>query len=389
MPDSTAHELKPTADAPDDERGQTPVDRWLEPFYDLVAGVLIGQLTTMFTKTVTLTHYGQYCAVFIPSWWLWNGFSLYFDRFDRNSRWQQGSLLLSMVLLLLLSVTAPQTLEGQVAGFTWSYVAARGLLLGLYAYTYWTDEEARPLARGLLTGYTLGWLGWVIGGLWPIYGLWWKVGGLLIDFITPRFHQALLKQLPVTQEHFTSRLREFTMIVVSQNIEVLPRDLGDLLWQATALLTSANGFILGVGLWWWYYQHHTKVLVQKAHQSGLRYALGHLPLYLGSGTLALGVFEVLHGNPTVWLIPLGLTLGTGSLLWLSYPQLAKSGQRRYSLNTAALVAASWGLALVPGASWLGLVGTNVVAMVYVYCTQPVLLAAEKTNAAEAEPPPGG
>jgi low temperature requirement protein LtrA len=179
------------------------------------------------------------------------------------------------------------------------------------------------------------------------------------------------------------------MIVVSQNIEVLPRDLGDLLWQATALLTSANGFLLGVGLWWWYYQHHIKLLVQKAHQSGLRYALGHLPLYLGSGTLALGIFDVLHGNPKVWLIPLGLTLGTGSLLWLSYPQLAQPGQRRYSLNTAALVAASWGLALVPAASWLGLVGTNVVAMVYVYFTLPVLLAAEKTNAAEAEPPQGG
>lgn len=48
-----------------------------------------------------------------------------------------------MVALVLLSVTAPQILEDQVAGFTWSYVAARGLLLGLYAYTYWTNEEAR------------------------------------------------------------------------------------------------------------------------------------------------------------------------------------------------------------------------------------------------------
>ncbi|UOQ69935.1 hypothetical protein [Hymenobacter volaticus] len=51
--------------------------------------------------------------------------------------------------------------------------------------------------------------------------------------------------MPVTQDHFTNRLREFTMIVVSQNVEVLPRDLGDLLWQAPALLTSANGFVLG------------------------------------------------------------------------------------------------------------------------------------------------
>jgi low temperature requirement protein LtrA len=90
------------------------------------------------------------------------------------------------------------------------------------------------------------------------------VGGLLVDFITPCFNQARLKQLPVTQEHCINWLHESTMIVVSQNIEVLPRDLGDLLWQRAALLTSANSFMLGVGLWW-YYQHHTKLLVQKAH----------------------------------------------------------------------------------------------------------------------------
>ncbi|WP_375434998.1 low temperature requirement protein A [uncultured Hymenobacter sp.] len=384
MADPNAHELKPTAEAPDDERGQTPVDRWLEPFYDLVAGVLIGQLTTMFTKTVTLANYGQYCAVFVPSWWLWNGFSMYFDRFDRNSRWQQGGLLLSMVLLVLLAVTAPQTLEGKVAGFTWCYVAARGLLLGLYAYTYWTDEKARPLARGLLTGYSLGWLGWVIGGLWPTYGLWWKLGGLLIDLITPRLNQRLAKQFPATQEHFTSRLREFTMIVVSQNIEVLPRDLGDLLWQGPALITSASGFVLGVGLWWWYYQHHTKLLVRKEHQSGLRYALGHLPVYLGSGTVALGVFDVLHGNPTVWLLPLGLTLYTVSLLWLGYPQLPPECQRRYRRNTALVVAAGWGIILVPMASWLSLVVTNMAALGYVYFTYPVLVASEKDSPSEAE-----
>ncbi|WP_280640688.1 low temperature requirement protein A [Hymenobacter volaticus] len=290
-----------------------------------------------------------------------------------------------MVALVLLAVTAPQTREGQVAGFTWAYVAARGLLLVLYAYTCWTDKEARPLARGLLTGYSLGWLGWVIGGLWPAYGLWWKLGGLLIDFLTPRLLQRQLKELPVTQDHFTNRLREFTMIVVSQNVEVLPRDLGDLLWQAPALLTSANGFVLGVGLWWWYYQHYSQLLDQKEHESGLRYAMGHLPLYLGSGTVALGVFDVLHSNPTVWLLPLGLTLYTVSLLWLSYPQLPPDCQRRYGWHTAALVAASWGLVLGPLESWITLLLTNAVALAYGYFTYPLLRAAEQPGPPAADP----
>ncbi|PMD90463.1 hypothetical protein BWI97_23605 [Siphonobacter sp. BAB-5405] len=337
-----------------DERGQTIADRWIEPFYDLVIGTVIGQLADVFTGAVYAKEYLHFCSLFIPAWWLWTGFSLYFDRFDRNARFQQALLLLSLVPIILLSVKAPDTLEGDVAGFTWFYAAARILLVGLYVYTIWVDEEARKPARHLLIGYSVGLVFWIVGGITQNHV--WQVVSLVIELTTPWLARKSLEKIGPTEQHFPQRLGMFTLIVVEQNIMGISTSLSEGLWHSYRLIAAGCGLILVILLWWWYFFHQEEFLNGRLKGNGLRYSFGHLPLYLGTGTMAIGVTAAIDDNDTSWwMLVWGMTLYLAAMTWMSLKKINAARRRPYVGLTGITLALMWSAAYLIQLGWETLV----------------------------------
>ncbi len=350
-----------------DKRGQTRADRWIEPFYDLVIGTVIGQLSTLVDSPVTREDYLQYCWLFLPAWWLWTGYSLYFDRFDRNSVFQQSILLVSLIPIILLSVTAPQTFDDKIAGYTWSYIAARSLLLLLYVYTITHDAGVRKPARMLLTGFSTGISLWLIGAFWTDYGLYFKMAGLLVDFLTPWLARDELRKVAPTKEHFPQRLGIFTLIVVEQNVMNLSDSLTERLWDESMLLAAFCGLVLVVSIWWWYFFHQEEFILARIQNDGLRFSYGHMPLYLGTGTLALAVTgAVAEENSQRWLLTLGMSLYAGSLCLMTSVKIKQPYRFRYLLLTLGLLLVCWLITVVVDDIVIALLLLVITWLIYLY-----------------------
>ncbi len=350
-----------------DQRGQTRADRWIEPFYDLVIGTVIGQLSSILDSPVSLDDYLQYCWLFLPVWWVWTGFSLYFDRFDRNSIFQQSALLVSLIPIILLAVTAPQTLNDKISGFTWSYIAARFILLLLYAFTLLNNPDVRKPARMLLIGFNGGLILWIIGGIWTDYGIYFKISGLVIDFLTPWVARDELKKVAPTKEHFPQRLGMFTLIVVEQNVMNLSNSLGERLWDESMLIAAFCGLVLVVTIWWWYFFHQEEFIMGRIRNDGLRYSYGHMPLYLGTGTLALAVTgAVAEQDSERWLLTLGMSLYAGSLCLTTAAKIKQPYRFRYLLFTALLLVVCWAITAIIDEIWIALAAMVMTWLIYLY-----------------------
>ncbi|MDR6197552.1 low temperature requirement protein A [Siphonobacter sp. SORGH_AS_0500] len=350
-----------------DDRGQTRADRWIEPFYDLVIGTVIGQLSSLLSSPVSGDEYLQYCWLFLPTWWLWTGFSFYFDRFDRNSIFQQSALLISLIPIVLLSVTAPQTFNDKIAGFTWSYIAARFILLVLYVYTIVNDSDFRRPARHLLIGFSGGLSLWILGAFWTDYGIYLKIAGLVIDLATPWIARDELRKVAPTKEHFPQRLGVFTLIVVEQNVMNLSNSLTERLWGDSMLISAFCGLVLIVTIWWWYFFHQEEFIIGRIQNDGLRHSFGHMPLYLGTGTLALAVSgAVAQEDSQRWLLTLGMSLYAGSLCLTTLPKIKQPYRFRYLLFTIALLLVCWGITVLVEEIWVALASMVTVWLIYLY-----------------------
>jgi low temperature requirement protein LtrA len=294
---------RPTLYAPRTEGGRHAT--WLELFFDLVFVLAIAELARYFHDHLSVGGFLGFVFLFLPVWLVWSNFSYYADLFDAEGAAYRVTMLAAMLFSIALAVNVHGALDGGSAGFAAAYVALRVLLVGLYAWAWRYVEETSSLVSWHIAGFSAGALIWVLSLLVTEPARYWMWAlGLLVEIATPILAQfVVLEEAPVQISHLPERFGLFTIIVLGESIVVTGLGVADTEWAVSSVLVAALGFAVVGCLWWLYFDHVLDELaVERAYTGGVRelligfaWAYGHLAIYIGLATIAVGIELAIGG----------------------------------------------------------------------------------------------
>lgn len=133
---SVTHQARPWLRPPHlrtlEEEGQQRRASWLELFFDLVFVVAIAELAQQLVRDHTVGGFAIFCALFMPVFIAWQGFSFYADRFDTDDVLFRGVMFAAMLAILTLAGQIENVAGGHGdVGFVLAYVVLRALVVGL------------------------------------------------------------------------------------------------------------------------------------------------------------------------------------------------------------------------------------------------------------------
>jgi low temperature requirement protein LtrA len=280
---------------------------WLELFFDLVFVLAIAELTHYLHDHLSVGGFLGFVFLLVPVWGTWMGYTYYADLLDVDGLAYRMAMLAAMLLSIALAVSVYGALDGGSTSFVAAYVALRMLLVGLYAWAWRHAREVRPLCARYAVGFSAGALVWAVSLLVPEparYGL-WVLGIIVVEVATPFFVQlTVLEELPVQVSHLPERLGLFTIIVLGESIVVTGLGVADTEWAAGSVVVAAMAFAAVGCLWWLYFDRVDESAVERAYTGGVRelligfaWAYGHLFVYAGLATTAVGI-ELAIGEAT-------------------------------------------------------------------------------------------
>ncbi|MFN3429755.1 MAG: low temperature requirement protein A [Candidatus Sericytochromatia bacterium] len=291
---------------------------WLELFFDLVFVVAITEVAHLLHKPLDDTTFVLYLLLYVPIYWAWVGHTVYANRFDTDDLFFRLATFGMMVAALCMAVPISTITEGGTEVYAAGYLAARLLLIALYARAWWHLPEARPMTSWYLLGFGAAASCWIASLFVPPparYLLW--VAGLTIDFVTPWIKRRMLSQYPLHQEHFPERMGLFTIIVLGESIIATEAGLSSVKPEGPWITTAIMGFMVMASIWWLYFTFVQHAKLDKALRNGLAYIYVHLPLTIGISMLAVAighlVKEAAKAHPHVDTL---ILLGVGSAMFL-------------------------------------------------------------------------
>jgi low temperature requirement protein LtrA len=264
---------------------------WLELFFDLVFVVGIAELAQQLVDDHTLGGFAIFAGLFLPVYISWQGFTFYADRFDTDDVVFRVVLLAGMLATAALSVQVPDVARGEhTAGFVVAYVVLRSLLVGLYARTWRSVPEARPLVRRYGGGYSIGILIWLASLLVdePARYVFWGVA-LAFEYSIPPLSIPLHRLVPVDFSHVPERFALFTIIALGESVVAVALGTADSDWQFASALTAALGFVCVACMWWVYFDRGVGFRLDLGPGPILRFAYAHIPLLAALTAVGAGV----------------------------------------------------------------------------------------------------
>ena len=279
---------------------------WLELFFDLVFVLAVAQLAGFLYDDLTPAGFTGFAFVFLPIWWVWIAFTHYADLFELDLPIYRVTMLLAMLASLALAMSVRGALGEDRVAFTITYVLLRGILLGLYVWTWWRVPPSRPLCIWYIGGFILGILCWTSSILVapPLAFVLWGLG-LLTESTAPILAlRAVLRGVPVAASHLPERLGLFTIIVLGESMLVTGTGVVDTDWAPRSVLIAVFGFSAIAALWWLYFDRVDDEAIEWAFTGGvgqlmlgIAWAYGHLPLYAGLTATAVGIeLAIVHGE---------------------------------------------------------------------------------------------
>src|SRR3712207_4599725 len=106
---------------PDSPQQQERHATWLELFYDLIFVIAINQLTTFFSKDLTLLSLWQFVLLFIPIWWAWTGHTMYANRFEIDDQTHRILTIAQVLGTLFIAVFIQEALQEESYLFACAY----------------------------------------------------------------------------------------------------------------------------------------------------------------------------------------------------------------------------------------------------------------------------
>lgn len=298
---------------------------WAELLNDLVFAAIVAQLAQRLLTSLSAPSLGGFFLLYVPVWWLWNGETHYFTRFD-NERDVVHRLLGSLQLLglIVLAATIPKALESNTSSIIYAltYSAVRIVLLIEYGRAWFYVPEARPYIRHLTTGFAVSVLVWIASAFVPVpyrYGLW--TVALLIELSTPLTSAGgrLHTEFPPDVRHLPERYGQFTLILLGQTVTSTAQGLIRSGFDIHTVLATGLGGIVVIGLWWAYFDRLDDDAVRQVSGGGSArlYTLWlylHLPLTVTLTMVGVGLTLAIEGADRPELPIAGQWLFTGSVV---------------------------------------------------------------------------
>jgi low temperature requirement protein LtrA len=326
----------------DQERHAT----WTELFFDLVFVAAIASLGIVLRREPDLDGFLTMAGLFVPVWWAWIGFTVYADRFDSDDAVFRLLMLAGMLASGALAITIHYAAVGSSTGFALAYVAARVILLLLYARAWRHVPEARPLVNRYLTGFSLSAALWLLSlaftgtTRYVIWGL-----AMLIDIGTPvTASERVMAQIPFHRSHIPERFGLFTLIVLGETVVSVTASSARIDWTVQAAVVAAAAFVIVACLWWVYFDLLDLGAIRKRWHAMQLYFFGHLPLLIALTCIGAGTKLAINSATASGLgaDARGLLLGGAAvaLSELALIELAGEGTLRSRGVHARLIAAA-------------------------------------------------
>lgn len=291
-----------------DDRENERHATWIEPFFDLVFVLAVGQLAGLLHGDPSPGGFLRFAALFVPVWWTWLGFAYFADQFDTDAATSRLTVLLAMLGALALSVNLGGAFDGDSRDFVAAHVALRLLLVALYAQAYRANVSARSLCARFGTGFILGAALWTSSLLVPEpgrYGVW--AVALAVEIATPVAAYVTVRAAPAHVSHMPERLGLFTLIVLGEVIIAVGASVGETEWPTSATVVAVAGFALAACLWWLYFDRLDTAAFDRAMRGGRRalarsfvYGYGHLVVFASLAAASVGIElaieEATHGT---------------------------------------------------------------------------------------------
>lgn len=264
---------------------------WLELFFDLVFVVAVAQLAQQLVRDHTLGGFAIFCALFMPVFIAWQGFSFYADRFDTDDVLFRVTMLVAMLAIIVLAGQIQNVADGHSdTGFVLAYVILRSLVIGLYLRARRHIPAARPLIERYAGGYAAGVAIWLASLLIdpPLRYVLWGFA-LTLEYLMPVFAQHLHKRIPINPSHIRERFALFTMIVLGESVVAVALGTDNQKWTTRAALTGALGFVAIACLWWVYFDGGVEDRFSERTGAAELYTRVHIALLLGLTAVGAGV----------------------------------------------------------------------------------------------------
>ena len=147
----------------------------------------------------TLGGFAIFCALFMPVFLAWQGFSFYADRFDTDDVLFRAVMFAAMLAILTLAGQIENVARGHGdVGFVFAYVTLRGLVVGLNLRARRHVPLARPLVERYAAGYSAAIVLWLASLLvappwrYVIWGL-----AVAFEYSIPVLAQHLHSRIPI------------------------------------------------------------------------------------------------------------------------------------------------------------------------------------------------
>ncbi len=294
------------------EKGEERRASWLELFFDLVFVVAIAELAQQLVRDHTLGGFAIFCALFMPVFLAWQGFSFYADRFDTDDVLFRAVMFAAMLAILTLAGQIENVARGHGdVGFVFAYVTLRGLVVGLNLRARRHVPLARPLVERYAAGYSAAIVLWLASLLvappwrYVIWGL-----AVAFEYSIPVLAQHLHSRIPINLLHVRERLALFTMIVLGESVVTVGLGTENERWNTGVAFTAALGFVVVASLWWVYFDRGVEEQLGARAGAAELYTRLHVPLLLGLTAVGAGVNLLIEpvGAAAAWAFDGGAAL---------------------------------------------------------------------------------
>ena len=306
---------------------------WLELFYDLIFVAAFIQLGNGLSDHVGVLGFLKFCAVFLPMWIVWTGFTFYHNRFTIDDFTHRLMIFAKMFAVGAMAVTAAPIFENQPAPFALAFAFAQGVVALLYWRSYHQQEEGKAYCRYWGTVFAIGGALWFFSALLPepwCYVIW--ALGLLTIFGAPfsRHSRALAEQFSQDNAHLAERYGLLTIIVLGESFVKVLSSVNQEGGSLGAMTQASLALLITCCIWWIYFDDVAGSEIKKKPLAPMIWLYGHLPLHISITALGVAVkkivaFDLATPAPEKYRWFLCATLG---LVFLSTAAIDSVTQRR-------------------------------------------------------------
>lgn len=233
---------------------------WLELFFDLVFVASLIQLGNALSDDVTWAGGARFTLVFFVLWRNWAGTTSFLNRFAVDD-WQHRLLVVGQMFAVgNLAIQTPGAFDERSAEFALSYVAARLLLVAMYARVRVQVPGVRSSATTYVLSFGAGALLWLVSVLLPTDVrpvVWLLAVGVELAGPLWLFRQGRQegddRGFTVHLEHLQERFALFTIIVLGEGFVKAIDELAETGVSLTTQVYGLAGTAITVALWWTYF----------------------------------------------------------------------------------------------------------------------------------------